>query len=85
MAGKDGWQIMGQEGYLFGKDLYWRKYKPFSDSWEHDHCTFCFEKFADEDISDVLHEGFTTEDNHYWICRECYEDFKQVFQWQVKT
>ena len=29
-----------------------------------------------EELSDALHEGYTTENNYYWICGKCFEDFK---------
>jgi hypothetical protein len=30
-----------------------------------------------------LQEGYATEDNYRWICEECFEDFKDLFDWKV--
>ena len=44
-------------------------------------CEFCWEKFSDFD--GMLHEGYTTEDNYYWICPDCFNDYKIMFEWTV--
>ena len=47
----------------------------YSDSWEHDHCEFCWAKFMDPAYSEehraaveadpaILTEGYTTTDEH---------------------
>jgi hypothetical protein len=74
-------RLTNQMLYLGAKALYWKSYKPYSEQWEHDHCSFCWEKFslADED----LHEGYTTEDEYYWVCKPCFDDFKETFRWSV--
>ena len=74
---------MGQESYLFGVKLYWRKYKPYGETWDHDHCSFCSEKLMDVDEPDVLRYGYSTEDQYHWICENCFEDFKERFCWDV--
>ena len=79
MIDKDDWRLSGQENYLSGKALYFRKWKAPKKEWDHDHCEFCWEKFSD--YPDTLHEGYTTEDNYYWICPTCYNDFKEMFKW----
>jgi hypothetical protein len=33
------------------------------ESWDDDHCEFCWDKFMEEDYRDVLHEGYATEGN----------------------
>ena len=80
MIDKDDWRLRGQEDYLSGKALYFRKWKAPKKEWDHDHCEFCWEKFSD--YPDTLHEGYTTEDNYYWICPACYNDFKEMFKWK---
>lgn len=81
MIDKNDWRLTGQEDYLHGKILYYRKWKASSDKWDHDHCEFCWEKFSSFD--GTLHEGYTTEDNYYWICSDCFRDFKTMFEWTV--
>ena len=82
MIEKDDWRLRGQERFLSGKTLYLRKWRSPEKDWDHDHCQFCWEKFSDS--PDTLHEGYTTEDNRHWICPTCYNDFKEMFQWNVK-
>ena len=47
----------------------------------HDHCEFCWEKA----MTDTECEFYCTKDMRYWICKECYEDFKDKFNWTVKS
>jgi phage terminase large subunit-like protein len=83
-APKEDWRLQGQEAYLTGATLEWRPYTRYSASWEHDHCEFCWAKFAEpEPPSDALHEGYTTTDRYRWICATCFGDFKDRFHWQV--
>lgn len=84
MTDEHDWRLQGQERYLYGATLYWRKYARYRDSWEHDHCEFCWAKFMEEYHPGVLHEGYTTSDHYYWICETCFEDFKDRFQWKPK-
>ncbi len=78
---QDDWRLLNQEEYLFGVTLtheIWRA-KGRND---HDHCAFCWAKFADFD--GCLHEGWCTEDRYHWICDICYQDFRERFKWSVK-
>ena len=77
------WRLMGQERYLKSAKLYWRKYAPYNEKWEHDHCEFCSAKFMGDEQPDSLHEGYCTEDQYRWICEKCFEDFKKQFEWEV--
>jgi hypothetical protein len=36
-----------------------------------------------EDLPEVIHEGYASEDSNHWVCEECFEDFKDLFQWEV--
>ena len=33
--------------------------------------------------SEFLNEGYVTKDNRYWICRDCFFDFRDEFKWSV--
>ena len=85
IAMKDDWRIMGQDDYLMEKKLYFIKFQPHSEKWDHEHCEFCWATFSDAEND--LHEGYcTTPDNSnnaYWICSKCYEDFKEDFKWKL--
>src|SRR5438046_2664461 len=80
------WRLTGQEKYLFGVLLHWSTWRPpeGNPDWDHDHCEFCGQKFMLSDSSEAQQEGYTTEDRYHWICRKCFKDFKDRFQWNVK-
>ena len=86
------------KNYLQGAVLRWKKWKQESKGWDHDHCELCFKVFTDikkytknlqkaqkeqQDNTKLLQEGYVTEDNLHWICKECYEKFKKEFQFKV--
>ena len=76
------WRKQGQEKYLKGKTLVFRKYNPFPSSWDHDHCEFCQAKLA---ISGgKYNEGYCTEEKYHWICPDCFNDFVDEFQWKIR-
>ena len=78
MIRKDDWRLMGQEEYLMKSQLlhkYWKEHKP---GWDHDHCEFCGEKFyRNTDL------GYCTVGEYYWICETCFQDFNEMFKWEV--
>ena len=47
----------------------------------HEHCDFCWEKA----MTNKECEFYCTKDMRYWICKECFEDFKDKFGWIVKS
>ncbi len=74
-ADSDDWRRMGQEKFLKpGTAFVLKRYRAYSDEWEHDHCSMCTVKFMDPNHSpesaamvandpDILLEGYaTTED-----------------------
>jgi hypothetical protein len=79
---KNDWRLQGQEKYLKGVVLEKRHYKRYRKNWEHDHCEFCNRKFS-EDLKD-LNIGYSTIDCYHWICENCFNDFKNMFEWNVK-
>lgn len=84
IASPDDWRRQGQERYLKGAKLALKMYHAYRADWDHDHCEFCGEKFS-ETLQDALKEGYATEDNYSWICRPCFMDFKDEFDWKVTT
>lgn len=81
MQDNSDWRLTNQEKYLKGVTLRLKKYKSYRDGWDHDHCEFCWKKFS-ESPSET--EGYATEDNYRWICIQCFEDFKDLFEWNIK-
>jgi len=77
----DDWRLQGQERFLKGVELRWATYKPYREGWDHDHCEFCGRKFAQ--IGGDFNAGYVTKDGYHWICPDCYNDFKDTFQWIV--
>jgi hypothetical protein len=80
---KDDWRLTNQENYLKGVTLVHRKYNQSIENpnLDHDHCCFCWAKFSLFDDPEFLKEGYATTDGYHWICSQCFEDFKDRFQW----
>jgi hypothetical protein len=81
---KNDWRLTNQENYLKGITLQWKKYKIYKEDWDHDHCEFCWGKFTEEKVKNTLNEGYATDDNNHWICKQCFDDFKKMFNWEIK-
>lgn len=88
-AKADDWRRMGQERFLAGAVLERRAYSPPSDSWDHDHCAFCWAKFmgSTDDDGSSLAFGYVTigSDAEDWICDRCFADFGDEFAWTVRS
>lgn len=74
-ADDSDWRLAGQVRFLQGAEFTRRPYRVWSETWEHDHCEFCWAKFMDPNFSDqhrkhiaehsdVLTEGYTTTASH---------------------
>ncbi len=79
----DDWRLQGQGRYLTGAHFRRKPYTTRSQRREHDHCEFCWDKFAEENlIPGALQEGWplvgSTDfpDDNRWICPPCFEDFR---------
>jgi hypothetical protein len=85
MSDQNDWRLLNQEKYLKGVTVVLRRYRryPKNINWDHDHCAFCWVEFNTEDFPDVLHKGYCTLDEYYWICETCFNDFKDLFEWVV--
>jgi len=77
---KDDWRRQGQENYLKDVELIFKKYPLVDSHNDHDHCEFCGTKFSNQKGDTV--EGYTTEEEYHWICKQCYNDFKIDFNWK---
>jgi|SRR5580704_3556047 hypothetical protein len=57
----DDWRLQGQEEHLQGATLARRAYRAWKETWEHDHCEFCWTKFMDpafsEDYAEFIAEN----------------------------
>ena len=46
----------------------------------HEHCEFCWNKAT----TDQEATFYCTKDMRYWVCAECFRDFKEAFRWTEK-
>lgn len=80
MIEQNDWRLHGQDDYLKGRKLVKVPFR--SELSDHYHCDFCWARFSD--LEGDLHEGYVTAGKrHHWICPECFEDFKEMFQWEL--
>ena len=80
---ENDWRLFReQERYLKGAVLVAQKYRPADPQNDHDHCEFCMAKFSA--VPDDLHFGYSTKDYKIWICEQCFDDFKQMFDWKLE-
>ena len=75
---KNDWRITNQMNYLLQKKLIRGKFSPYNEKWNHEHCSFCTEK-----IDENTAFAYSTEDKYHWICEDCFNDFKELFEWEV--
>lgn len=74
------WRLLGQERYLFGKKLIQKTFVTKKQR-DHAHCAFCWDKIGD--CEDWIRVAYCTSDELHWICEQCYQDFRESFQWQL--
>jgi hypothetical protein len=79
MIEKNDWRLTNQMNYLNKKQLLHIPYQIYREGWDHDHCDFCHETI---DLNTKM--AYCTTDQYHWICESCFEDFKTMFQWEVK-
>jgi hypothetical protein len=76
------WRLQGQEKYLTDQEFRYKKYADRVTKADHDHCEFCNEKFMDTE-RDTLTEGYSAKDDYWWVCKSCFDDFKDQFKFSV--
>jgi len=82
MVQPNDWRLTSQENYLKNVELFYKIYSDRKTETDHDHCEFCLATFSDA-IHDALKEGYTTANDYWWVCKECFEDFNEMFRWKV--
>jgi hypothetical protein len=84
MTSDDDWRLLrGQEEYLSGRTLRWKRWWSYREGWDHDHCAFCWVDICDAADEGSRSEAFVTEDDYHWICADCYTDFADRFSWVI--
>ena len=83
---KHDWRIDLVEN-LRGEKLQWKKYRRYSENWDHDHCGACGAKFAEIPGYKILNEGYATTDaypmgaEYEWVCKTCFDDLHDELEW----
>jgi len=86
MVSTTDWREQGQERYLKGLVFRKARYRRLRDTWEHDHCEFCWSKFCeDEGSPDCLGVGYTTHDWYRWICERCFLEFEVKYDLRLEA
>lgn len=85
MVEKNDWRLMGQEDYMQGYEFKYIKFKSQYYKSLHTHCEFCWHKFMEnsEGVEDCPSYGYCTLDNMYWVCEDCFGDFREMFHWKL--
>ena len=76
---KEPWYIIEykHKTYLHNKELCLKEFA--CDLSDHDHCELCWARFSMNEGD--LHSGYYDSDTNSWICKTCYSDFKDLFNW----
>ena len=45
----------------------------------HRHCSFCLTEIS----TDMHEECYCAENGSYWVCKKCFHDFKNRYNWKV--
>jgi hypothetical protein len=86
------WRLTGQEQYLQDAAFVRKRYRRWSTEWDHDHCDFCMENFVEAPTADLdgrtegygaVGRGPEGQDDYYWVCDDCFSDFRARFGWKV--
>ena len=81
------WRLTAQRDELNGEIFELRTFKTEERN-DHEHCIFCWQKITDLPIENVDREGYcyinpkTKQSN--WICKQCFSDFKDKFDFKTK-
>ena len=80
------WRIDNVEN-LRGLTLELQQWQQRSESWDHDHCSACFDKFST--TPDTLKKGYATRDDfpngsrYEWVCIPCFTELKDEMGWSA--
>lgn len=70
------------QGFLVGQKLRRRTFSS-TDICDHEHCNMCGAKISAQ--SSDIKSAFSTYDLRGWVCDECYEYYKDEYQWTLET
>lgn len=95
-AASDDWRRTSP-GLPEGTTFRWRDYDAPKPGWDHDHCVFCWAKFIPRseqgkewlkrDTHTIYFDGYATVEPSGsgcdWVCRPCFDDFADEFNFAV--
>lgn len=86
MPDEADWRLRDQNEYMQGMAFTHSKYIPESKNVDHTHCEFCWHKFMEksEGIADCSSRGYRSCDGGYWVCEECFANFREAFGWKLE-
>jgi hypothetical protein len=84
------WRL-DQVQHLHGQKLVRLRYKRYSETWDHDHCSACNAKFFEQDGAGTQPEGYTTGPDYSkgreyeWVCVRCFDELKDEMSWSEEA
>lgn len=85
MVDEHDWRLRGQEEYMRKMEFEYKKFLPRKGQDAHTHCEFCWHKFMEncDGVFDCSTHGFCSADGQYWVCEECFHDFRELLSWRI--
>ncbi len=67
-----------------GMKFIYKKFCAKKENRSHTHCEFCWHKFMENcnGVKDCSAHGFCSMDGRYWVCEQCFNDFREMLSWQ---
>ncbi len=75
------WRLLGRHDQFHGAEFHKVTFIMKDLDHDHVHCWFCWDKFSEHDGD--LHDGYETDNEKYWVCPTCFNDFKEYFGWKI--
>ena len=68
-----------EKDYLHDRKLQHREYLDKLPN--HEHCELCWNRFSE--YEEDLQSGYYEIESKSWICKNCYDNFKELFRWKL--
>ena len=87
---EDDWRLVQYNGHLDNKVFKYAEFKSTVQN-DHEHCEFCWKKISDcpnfNEESDT--DGYYTMNEKAkqtnWVCKRCFEEFRNRFTFKLDT
>lgn len=86
MREENDWRLDIAQEPSFYEKFTWelKKWTQTRSNWDHDHCDFCGTEISNIINDEIQNIGWTNDDEYYWICETCFDDFKDLYQWKIR-